>query len=145
MTTFQAFVISVLSGGFALGPWLFTAFEYVTFLKQRPPAQKRMLVAVFAGVISLSLWGLAIYLGYMPAPADRAGFAEAIWSNGILSGLSAFTSCTLLHTVKLIQPTASPVGVVFPTTPTTILDVMQTTLPATPGEPVAPVASAPSA
>jgi len=96
-------VISVLSGGFALGPWLFTAFEYVPFLTHQSPAQKRMLVAVFAGVMSLSLWGLAIYLGYMPTPADRASFAEAVWTNGILSGLSAFTSCTLLHTIKLTE------------------------------------------
>jgi hypothetical protein len=96
--TLQDFLLSVLGGSIALGPIVWAIFEKVDlFANMESLFTKRLWVAMVSGVFGLAAWGLAVFLGYLPSPAVAPEWAEAIWSNGVLTGLAAFTSSTVLH------------------------------------------------
>jgi hypothetical protein len=91
------FLMAVLGGSFAIGPIVYGAFEYFNALQDMQPKYKRLLVAALSGLLGLAAWGLAVALGYQPAPGATSGWAEAAWQYGILTGFAAFMSASLIH------------------------------------------------
>ena len=97
MMSLQSFLIAFMSGSLALGPAVFLLFERVDTYGRVSPLARRFLVAVVCARAGTGAWALAVYLGYQPGPATRQGMAEAIWQYGVLTGMAAFTSSTLIH------------------------------------------------
>lgn len=93
----QAFLTAALTGSVALGPILFSLLRTYGWLERVPSKYRALTVAGLSGAVSLALWGLAAWLGYVPLPATRTAAAEAIWTYGILSGFAAYTTATALH------------------------------------------------
>lgn len=91
------FLLSVIGGSFAIGPAVYAAIEYFNVFQTMQPKPKRLTVAAVSGALGLAAWGLAVALGYQPVPGAAAGWAEAAWQYGILTGFAAFMSATLIH------------------------------------------------
>ena len=93
------FLLAILSGSFALGPAIFMAMEYLEVGQQLPPKTKRLVVAALAGWIGVGAWAMALWLGYIEQPVvfTPEYVLSNVWSAGVMTALSAFTSATLIH------------------------------------------------
>jgi len=97
MMTLSDFLTSILSGSFALGPAVFFAVEYLKIFQNIPSDRKRIVVAVICGVLGVVTYGVAITVGVLPEPLNKADTLNAIWTYGVSMGFSAFTSSSLIH------------------------------------------------
>lgn len=102
--TLRDFLVAILSGTIALGPVVYAIIEHFALFQAMEPKYKRLTVASVAGLLGLLAWGLAVALGYQPAPGAASGWAEAAWQYGILTGFAAFMSATLIHGNQKLQP-----------------------------------------
>jgi len=95
----RLFLLSILSGSFALGPAIFAAMEYLEIGQNLAPKVKRLAVAGLAGVLGVGAWALALGLGYIEAPpvVSTEFVLDAVGSSGVMTALSTFTSATLIH------------------------------------------------
>lgn len=95
--SFREMILSLLTGTIALGPLVFSAFNWVPQLKQIPFNQKRIWVAVASVTCAGLLYLIASFLGYIAVPDTRDAAVEQVWQYVLQAGLSGFTSATLLH------------------------------------------------
>jgi hypothetical protein len=110
----REFLFSILTGGIALGPMVFALFEYLHLAQNMDSAKKRLLVAFVSAVIGIAAWSLAIFLGYEDFPLTRSAAAEAIWQHGIVAGLSAFASSSVIHGFFTAKPHGTPLLPLLP-------------------------------
>jgi hypothetical protein len=63
------------------------------------PKTKRLLVAGLSGIVGVGAWAAALWLGYIEVVDTMSTeyIVSNIWSYGVLTGLSAFASATLVH------------------------------------------------
>lgn len=90
------FLTSFLGGSIVLGPVVFAFFEYTTLLRDVHYKVKPLIVAIVSAAVGIALWGLAAYLGIVPMDTKEV-IAEAVWQYGIMTGVSAFMSSTVIH------------------------------------------------
>jgi hypothetical protein len=97
--TLKMFLLAILSGSFALGPAIFAAMEYLEVGQNLAPKWKRLAVAGLAGLFGVSAWAMALWLGYIEQPVvfTPEYIVSNVWSAGVMTALSAFTSATLIH------------------------------------------------
>lgn len=97
--TLRMFLLSILTGSFALGPAIFLAMEYLEFRKRLVPKHRRLLVAGLSGVIGIGVWTLARWLGYIDSvdTLSTEYVLPNVWTYGVMTAFSAFTSATLIH------------------------------------------------
>jgi hypothetical protein len=96
----RSVIAAVLSGSIALGPMVFALFEYTRLIDKFPLEWKRVIIAAVSGLAGVLIWEFAVYMGYVAFPDSRQVVADAIWTHGVLTAFSAFTSATLIHGFK---------------------------------------------
>lgn len=102
MLSLEQFLISVLGGTFALGPFFFWIIEHTQQdgICHIPEQYRRLVIAVACGATGLMAWTLAAWLGYVDVVYDRRNIAEAVWNYGILTGFSAFVGSQVTHAMQ---------------------------------------------
>ena len=95
--TLRQFLLLVLGQGTILGPFVFLIFEKLSLGQNLAPSWKRVLVGVVSGLLGISLWAVALSLGYVELGDTRDALAQALWQYGVLTGFVAFTSANIIH------------------------------------------------
>lgn len=97
--TLKDFILSILAGSFALGPIIFAACERIAAFGQLNAEAKRWVVAAASGIVGVAAWAIALWLGYVDQPTAYTPdyVLSSVWTYGVLTGYSAFTSASLLH------------------------------------------------
>jgi hypothetical protein len=93
------FLLSILWGAFGIGPAVYGVMECLEIGQRLAPKMKRLLVATLSGLVGIGAWAAALWLGYIEAVDTMSTqyIVSTVWSYGVLSALSAFTSATLIH------------------------------------------------
>lgn len=93
------FLLSILGSGAAIGAGVFLMLEKIAAFNALDAEAKRWVVMLVSGVLGIAAWGVALFLGYIPAPDVWTPnfYAESVWKYGVMTGFVAFTSATLIH------------------------------------------------
>lgn len=95
MSSFKDFLLTTLSSGSVLGVLVYFWFEYTGVGKNLEMKWLRLLVAVFSGFLGVGLWSLGALLEYLPITSATIG--DVIWTYGVCTGVTTFTSASLVH------------------------------------------------
>lgn len=99
MTTLESFLMGSLAGAVPLGALIAAALEYLVGdeFHALSMKEKRLALALLTTIAAGTIYGVAIALGYVPAPTSARELAESIWSAVVPQAAMAFTSATITH------------------------------------------------